>query len=122
DIPAFARALVDRRTMWMVAFNGKIARWNGSRARELTVARAIEHFPSRGRFVGFSDDDWWLLGDRSLHWDGHALRKVELPFTVSAHFAAKPDSIWIFGMSGQIAHWDGTSWKDEDSPSYEMLM
>jgi hypothetical protein len=95
--------------VWAVGDGGTIRHWNGT-AWAVTVSGTTYGL---GRIWGSGPDDVWAAGTVGtlLRWDGSAW--ASMPSGVSHEldglWGRGASDVWAAG-SGDILHWDGTSW------------
>lgn len=102
---------------WLVAWQGKIMRYNGTSWSEVTSPVTAEL-----RSVHMlSSADGWAVGDSGtiIKWNGTSWATTTSPTSnvlASVHMLSSTDG-WAVGWSGTILRWNGTSWTTTTSPT-----
>lgn len=102
---------------WAVGERGTIVHWDGSTwTKTISPTEAELHdvavaAPDSAWAVGYGSD---AGGDALLHWDGSDWIKVQVPGPTPLYLrsvAANGEcDVWAGGATGNLIHWDGTSW------------
>ena len=81
---------------------------------------------------GTGDDDVWIVGGDAgvgtpergstvLHWNGTALRTVDIGAGTDSHmtgvWSSGPNDVWIVGVNAAVRHWNGTTWQNRNLPA-----
>lgn len=100
--------------IWGVSFTGMASHWDGSAwTSEPTGASGVDNIG------GTSGDDLWIVADAEV-WHRDATG-WSLAFTAREPlrdvFALAVDDVWVVGLNGFTAHYDGGQWVDLAGPT-----
>ncbi len=113
---------------WFAGKGGRVIRYD--LADDSSVAEVLDPAVTLFGIWGTSEDDLWAVGGNiSLSANGAALfhreegawTEVELPAGAASKFAmykvwgSSATDVWICGIGGAIAHFDGDGWSDVES-------
>lgn len=102
---------------------GTVVHYDGARWSEVPLPEPALPVSIRGT----GPADVWLVGSdasakqaRVFHYDGTGFSRVPFPITGSPTLRSvwplSASSVWVGGLSGLLAQWDGTSWVSQTSP------
>ncbi|MGH7437556.1 MAG: WD40/YVTN/BNR-like repeat-containing protein [Polyangiaceae bacterium] len=98
---------------------GYVTHWDGTAWQDSDDSSTTSFW----QVWGSGPDDVWLVGD-SIDGSGVALRgSPTVPFNTSGYagpalravWGSGPDDVWVAAYTGDITHWDGTSWTSTPS-------
>jgi hypothetical protein len=115
----------DGDELWMVGEAGTVLRRRGGRVETIESPVSTTLFGAWGT----GTDDVWIVGgepgpenpdkDVLLHWDGEALRRVELPAprgtALLKIWGSAADDVWVSGEGGTLWHMGPDGWTDRSA-------
>jgi hypothetical protein len=111
---------LDSTRQW-VSYNA--VRWDG---KEWHLMRVMYNYQGRGYYsalysvFAFGENDYWVGSNQPMHWNGSKWETYDLPATIWNGWIYKmwgtsSQSIYIVGVGGNIAHYNGSSWQKLES-------